>query len=232
MASQLSIVLVEDNDDLRELTTAALREEGHRVVALSCAEELEDHAGVDASDVYLIDLNLPGESGFSLAKRIRKSQPLVGIFILSARAELDDKVAGYDCGADLYLSKPVSLPELSAALSSFARRQLARRIETHTPDGGLSLVGRDLRGPEVTVHLSVAESVLLAAFARAPSNRLENWQILELIKSDQGEPNKSSLELRILRLRKKLQQAGAPANSLESIRSVGYQLHLPVQIFN
>jgi DNA-binding response OmpR family regulator len=232
MVAQLSIVLVEDNDDLRELTADALREAGHRVVALSCAEELEDQAGANTPDVYLIDLNLPGESGFSLSKRIRKSQPLVGIFILSARAELDDKVAGYDCGADLYLSKPVSLPELSAALSSFARRQMARRIETQTPAGCLSLVGRDLQGSEAAVRLSVSESILLAAFARAPSSRLEIWQILELIKSDQGELNKSSLELRIVRLRKKLQQVGAPANALESIRSVGYQLNLPIQIFN
>ncbi len=232
MAAQLSIVLIEDNDDLRELTAEALREEGHRVVALSCAEELEDQSKGESPDVYLIDLNLPGENGFSLSARIRQAQPLVGIFILSARSALDDKIAGYDCGADLYLSKPVSLAELSAALSSFARRHLAERIETHTPAGALRLVGRDLQGPEGPVRLSVSEALLLTAFARAPSGRLESWQILELIKSDQGELNKSSLELRIVRLRKKLQQVGAPANALESIRSVGYQLNLPVQIFS
>ena len=65
MAAHLSIVLVEDNDDLREITADALRAEGHRVVALSCAEELEDHAAGAAADVFLVDLNLPGEDGFS-----------------------------------------------------------------------------------------------------------------------------------------------------------------------
>ena len=120
MATHLSIVLVEDNDDLRELTADALRAEGHRVTALSCAEELEDKAGGAAADLFLIDLNLPGEDGFSLARRIRQVQPLVGILIVSARSELQDKVQGYDCGADAYLPKPVPFEELRAAINSFA----------------------------------------------------------------------------------------------------------------
>jgi DNA-binding response OmpR family regulator len=232
MATQLSIVLVEDNDDLRELTAESLRLEGHRVVALSSAEELEDQSQGETPDLFLIDLNLPGEDGFSLSRRIRKAQPLAGIFILSARAELIDKISGYDCGADLYLSKPVSLNELSAALSSFARRHLAYRIETLTPAGSLRLVGRLLHGPEGSIRLSVSEAVLVCAFARAPSGRIETWQLLELIKKDQNELNKSSLELRILRIRKKLVQVGAPPNALEAIRSVGYQFNFPLEIFN
>lgn len=232
MVAQLSIVLVEDNDDLRELTADALREEGHRVVALSCAEELEEQALGDKHDVFLLDLNLPGENGFNLAKRIRNAQPLVGIIMISARSDLDDKVAGYDCGADLYLPKPVPFAELSAALSSYARRSLAHRVQTHMPDGGLQLVARELKGPAAQVRLSMSEAVLISAFARAPSGRLENWQLLEMISSDQPELSKASLELRIVRLRKKLLQAGAPVNVLESIRSVGYQLNLPIQIYS
>ena len=230
MATHLSIVLVEDNDDLRELTAEALRGEGHRVVALSCAEELEDHAAGAAADVFLIDLNLPGEDGFSLSRRIRQVHPLVGIIIISARSDLQDKIIGYDSGADWYLPKPVPFGELSAALKSFARRRQAQQFETVTSAGSLRLQQRELQGPAGSVRLTPAEETLLTAFARAPSGRLENWQLLEQQGQDSIDASKTSLEVRITRLRKKLAQAGAEGHCLESIRGIGYQLHVPVQV--
>ena len=230
MAAHLSIVLVEDNDDLRELTAEALRDDGHRVVALSCAEELEDQARGVAADVFLIDLNLPGEDGFSLSRRIRQVHPLVGIIIISARSDLQDKVVGYDSGADWYLPKPVPFAELSAALKSFARRRLAQQVDTVMPSGGLRLQQRELRGPVGSVRLTPAEENLLTALARAPSGRLENWQLLELFGLDNADVSKTSLEVRITRLRKKLSQVGAQGLCLESIRGIGYQLNVPVQV--
>lgn len=230
MAAHLSIVLVEDNDDLRELTADALRAEGHRVSALRCAEELEDLAAGAAADVFLIDLNLPGEDGFSLSRRIRQVHPLVGIIIISARSDLQDKIVGYDSGADWYLPKPVPFIELSAALRSFARRRQAQHVESVTPAGGLRLQQRELHGSAGSVRLTLSEGALLTAFARAPSGRLENWQLLELMGMDSADASKTSLEVRITRLRKKLAQAGAPDHCLESIRSIGYQLHAPVQV--
>ena len=230
MVAQLSIVLVEDNDDLRELTAAALRAEGHAVVALSCAEELEDTARGAIADVFLIDLNLPGEDGFSLSRRIRQVQPLVGIIIISARTDLQDKVVGYDCGADWYLSKPVPFAELSAALKSFARRRQAQSLGTAPAGSLLRLQKNDLHGRSSCVRLSSSEVRLLTAFARAPSGRLENWQISELLNIDLDDSNKSVIEVRITRLRKKLTQVGAESHCLESLRSIGYQLNAPVQL--
>lgn len=230
MAAHLSIVLVEDNDDLRELTADALRAQGHRVVALNCAEELEDKACGTAADLFLIDLNLPGENGFSLSRRIRAVQPLVGIFIVSARSDLQDKVDGYDCGADGYLPKPVPFEELLAAINSFARRRQAQQSTQHKPTDQLRLQQRELHGPLGPVRLTSAEEILLTAFARAPSGRLENWQLLELLGMDSADVSKASLEIRITRLRKKLSQVGAPSPCLESIRSVGYQLHTSVHV--
>lgn len=230
MATQLSIVLVEDNDDLRELTADALRGEGHRVMALSCAEELDDQSAGESVDVFLIDLNLPGEDGFSLSRRLRQVHPLVGIIIISARSDLQDKVVGYDSGADWYLPKPVPFAELSAALKSFARRRQAQRLDTETPHGRLRLHQRELTGPAGLVRLTSSEEVLLTAFARAPSGRLESWQLLEILGLDSADSSKASLEIRITRLRKKLGQAGAPVHCLESIRNVGYQLHVPMQV--
>lgn len=230
MATHLSIVLVEDNDDLRELTADALRSEGHRVLALSCAEELEDQSAGEAADVFLIDLNLPGEDGFSLSRRLRQVHPLAGIIIISARSDLQDKVVGYDSGADLYLPKPLPFVELSAALKSFARRRQAQRLDSATPQGSLRLQQRELQGPAGSVRLTASEEMLLTAFARAPSGRLETWQLLELLGMDSADISKTTLEIRITRLRKKLAQAGTENRSLEAIRNVGYQLHVPVQV--
>lgn len=230
MATHLSIVLVEDNDDLRQLTADALRLDGHRVIALSCAEELEDLGAGAAADVFLIDLNLPGEDGFSLSRRIRQAQPLVGIIIISARSDLQDKVVGYESGADWYLPKPVPFLELSAALKSFARRRHAQQTDSIMPAGGLRLQHRELHGPAESVRLTPGEETLLTAFARAPSGRLEIWQLLEIQGLDSQEASKTSLEVRITRLRKKLAQAGAEGQCLESIRGLGYQLLVPVQV--
>jgi DNA-binding response OmpR family regulator len=228
MATQLNIVIVEDNTDLRTLLSSALRKDGHRVTPLSCAEELEDQAGSDHADAFLIDINLPGEDGLSLAKRIRNAHPLVGIIMLSARSALDDKLSGYDCGADIYLTKPVSLPELSAALRSFARRRLA--TFKHITPKGLTLNKLELQGKETTVKLTAQEAIVLTALARAPAGRLETWQIAELLDAEVDESFKASLAVRMVRLRKKLTDAGAEGLVIESLRNIGYQLTTHIEI--
>jgi DNA-binding response OmpR family regulator len=228
MATQLNLVVVEDNNDLRTLLSKALRKDGHRVTALSCAEELEDQSGSDHADAFLIDINLPGEDGLSLATRIRKTHPLVGIIILSARSALDDKLSGYDCGADMYLTKPVSLPELSAALRSFARRRVAT-LQYITPEA-LTLNKLELQGHESTIKLTAQEATVLTALARAPAGRLETWQIAELLDAEVDESFKASLAVRMVRLRKKLTDAGAQGVVIESLRNIGYQLTTPIQV--
>ena len=228
MATQLNLVVVEDNNDLRTLLCNALRKDGHHVTALSCAEELEDQAGSDHADAFLIDINLPGEDGLSLAKRIRHAHPLVGIIILSARSALDDKLSGYDCGADIYLTKPVSLPELSAALRSFARRRLA--TFKHITTKGLTLNKLELQGQETSVKITAQEAIVLTALARAPAGRLETWQIAELLDAEVDDSFKSSLAVRMVRLRKKLTDAGAEGLVIESLRNIGYQLTTHIEI--
>lgn len=224
MATHLSIVVVEDHQDLRELTCMALANKGHHVLGLSCAEELEDAVKGIAVDVFILDLNLPGEDGISLAKRIRQAYPLVGIVMLTARSQAKEKVQGYESGADLYMTKPVNFEELCAALQGFVRRrQMA-------PEGTLTLSKLTLTGALSSVRLSAAEADMLMAFARAPSSRLETWQLANILGLEMDGLNKSSLEVRLVRLRKKMAEAGAPSSVIESIRNVGYQLSVPIQI--
>jgi DNA-binding response OmpR family regulator len=220
----LNIVVVEDHQDLRELTCMALANKGHHVLGLSCAEELEDAVKGSAVDVFILDLNLPGEDGISLAKRIRQAYPLVGIVMLTARSQAKEKVQGYESGADLYMTKPVDFEELCAALRGFVRRRQT------APEGILTLSKLTLTGASGSVRLSSAESDMLMAFARAPSTRLETWQLGQILGLEMDGLNKASLEVRIVRLRKKMVEAGAPSAVIESIRNVGYQLSVPIQI--
>jgi DNA-binding response OmpR family regulator len=228
VVAHLNIVVVEDNHDLRTLLCNGLRSDGHQVTGLSSAEELEDQSGVDHADAFLIDINLPGEDGMSLSRRIRKAHPLVGIIILSARAALDDKLVGYDSGADMYLTKPVEMSELQAAFKSFARRRQA--TINHVTPQSLTLNKLELRGSSSAVKLTIQEATVLTAMARAPAGKLETWQIAELLNVEVDESFKSSLAVRMVRLRKKLSDAGATGTPIEAIRQFGYQLITHVEI--
>jgi DNA-binding response OmpR family regulator len=143
-------------------------------------------------------------------------------------------VLGYDSGADLYMTKPVNFEELCAAIQSFARRRQVLSVPSDTRDTTspqtLRLNKLLLSGPEGDVRLSSAEADMLTAFARAPGGRLETWQLAQILDLDMSNLNKASLEVRIVRLRKKLQDAGTTGVVIESIRNVGYQMCVPLQI--
>ncbi len=128
MASGLNIIVVEDHDDLREVTVEALQGLGHRVRGLACAEALDAALRAAPADLLVLDLNLPGEDGISLARRVRVVRPELGIIMVTVRAQVRDKIEGYGSGADLYLAKPTSIEELEAAIKA-----LARRLPTKVP---------------------------------------------------------------------------------------------------
>lgn len=229
---RLNIVLVEDHDILRQMLQQALQEAGHQVVALSCAEELEDVAGGQPADLFLIDLNLPGEDGLSLTERVRAAYPLAGLIVVTARSGLQDKLEGYARGADLYLTKPLEVPELCAAVAALGRRRqrvegLMAQQQTFTLSQQQMTLTKTGRAP---VHLTAAESAMLVAFSRAPGQRVAYWQIAETLGLDLQNYAKASLEVRIVRLRKKLVEAGAEAGCIEAVRGHGYQLCIAVQV--
>lgn len=226
MAPSLRILIVEDNDDLRETTAEVLRGEGHDVIGIDCAEAVSEQ--MSEVDLMLIDLNLPGEDGLALARRVRAAQPNLGIIMTTARVLPAEKKLGYESGADIYMPKPIAFEELTAAISS-----LARRLHPMPDDDVLSLnqatlVLQDGQGNQV--NLTRYESTMLVAFTRAREQKLENWQLIEVLKKDEAQDPKAALELQIVRLRKKLQLAGAPTPSILSIRGWGYQLCLTIRI--
>ena len=228
----LNIVLVEDHEVLRDMLAQALQEAGHQVTTLSCAEELEDVAGGKNTDVFIIDLNLPGENGFSLTERVRAAYPMAGIILATARSTIDDKLEGYARGADLYLTKPVAVPELQATVAALGRRRVRidhalEQQQTFTLLQQQMTLGLTGQAP---TNLSAAETAMLIAFSRAPGQRLAYWQVAETLGLDLHNYPKSSLEVRIVRLRKKLVEAGAPSACIEAVRNHGYQLCIAIQV--
>jgi DNA-binding response OmpR family regulator len=177
-------------------------------------------------------LNLPGEDGISLTERVRRAYPLAGILVATARSSLRDKLEGYTKGADLYLTKPLEVPELCAAVAALGRRrhrvgELLEQQQIFTlSQQRLTLTQKG----HPAVSLSPGETAMLVSFARAPGQRLAYWQIAETLGLDLQNYPKSSLEVRIVRLRKKLVEAGAMAGSVEAVRGYGYQLCIAIQV--
>jgi DNA-binding response OmpR family regulator len=228
----VNIVVIEDNDNLRQATVAMLTHHGHWVTGLVCAEDVDDMRLDPPPDLFLVDLNLPGEDGLSLAKRLRTAQPLVGIIMVTARGLLGDKLAGYESGADIYLAKPVDPEELLAAVKSLSRRLLnSARLQQRSVTSNelfLDQIGRTLRGPQGEETLSECETAILVGLSRAPGTRLQTWQVMHTLNEDPETYSKSALEVRMVRLRRKLVKVGANRGCLPAVRSFGYQLAVNV----
>lgn len=246
-AQPLQIVMVEDNEVLRSLTMDYLVSRGHAVKGYAAAEHLSDavrgQAPSDQADIFLLDVNLPGEDGLSLAKRIRNARPDAGIIMMTARTSEMDKISGYEVGADIYLPKPCSLEQLNAAIGA-----LGRRVQ-HTPadasDGnavgsGTSAAGTsaavaaasalsfslktlEVQGPSGVAQLTGTEGRLLDAFCQADSGLLTYEALAKLLGRVYSFKDWQVFAVNVTRLRKKLIEVGAPERCVVSVRSVGYQ---------
>lgn len=227
----MNIVVVEDNDNLRETVVELLRDQGHSVRGLDCAEDLDDVAAQLAIDLLVVDLNLPGEDGLSLTQRLRRVQPRLRVLMMTSRRELPDRVQGYESGADIYLTKPMSLEELNAAVLALGRQVNPEQGFAETgPILTLQVGVLQAQGPKGIVKLNVGELTLLFALARATDQRLGHWQLLETVGLSVSDANLGKLRLRMMRLRNKLVAVGFSGPILQAIRGDGYQLCLPIAL--
>lgn len=222
MDTPLNILVVEDHDDLREATVAELSAIGYTVLGVASAEAIDDEAGRFFADIVLLDLNLPGEDGLSVARRLRAAEPDLGIIMVTARNQSRDVMQGYSSGADIYVTKPASPEELHAAIQALSRR--IRPQQRAAAPLAINTQTLQLIGPQGAVHLSDHECQLLLALNRAKNRRLETWQMLELLGKSVDDNEKRALTVQCVRLRKKLADAGAGDPNLKSIRGSGYQL--------
>jgi DNA-binding response OmpR family regulator len=224
----MRVVVVEDHLDLRQLFVDALNHEGLDVMAASCAEELDECLSAGMVQLIVLDANLPGESGFDIAKRVRAADQKINIIMLSARTTEADRMRGYECGVDFYLCKPISPAELTAAVQA-----VKRRVQGDVTSGvqlSLSVLGMQLTTQSGVADLSKADVALLKALAIAPENRLPFWRLYEVTERSSNEQAKSQLELQVFRLRKKLGEIGVSENLIKSLRSEGYQLTQSIRL--
>ena len=222
MTFALKILIVEDNDDLREGWMSFFQRQGHFVRGAGLAAEILDESGDFTPDVYVIDLNLPDADGLTLVKKLRQFHPSVGIIITTARSMIGDKVIGYESGADIYFTKPVDPAEFLAGIAAIAKKQWSPNVGAEAlhlrPDRHV------LEGVNGIVDLSPNETILLAGLVRAAGQPLAAWQLAELLGFSEELPTAAALEMRIARLRKKLITAGAASPGIRAAYNRGYML--------
>ena len=236
--TSLSIAIVEDDVILREELGHFLAGHGHIVHELTSGSALDDLFQQSSVDIVILDLNLPGQSGFEIAQRYRLAYPGLGIIILSARTASIDRIGSYEQGADIYIPKPCPPDELLAAIGSLARRV---KSEQATDTWQLDCVRHMLRNASGTIHMPLLpmETSIISILARAPKHqvRAEDLCVLVAETGPDGESadalTKRALENKISRLRKKFaQSAPEQPNLIRSIRGEGYQLCIPVTVLS
>lgn len=220
MNKPIPVYLVEDEADLADTIRAYLCVHGFSVTALPDAETFLARWSPAEQVIVVIDVNLPGEDGFSLARRIRAQAPEAGIVMLTARGRAEDRVAGMELGADNYLLKPVVLRELTATLCSLVRRLMPATAE---PGWALNKLGRDLRAPsDARIALTAMEFTLLDLLARCPGQTVTAQEILEAMGKPLSEGSRRTLDCVLSRLRRKVAAENGDILPVRSARGVGY----------
>ena len=225
MDTGLKIALVEDNDDLRDLLYRDLSR-AYTVPSVGCADDLDDLAAKTKFDVLILDINLPGENGLDIARRYKQVNPDIYIIMLTARVATEDKIVGYESGADIYLTKPVASTELMAAVGSVGRRLMKSAVPA---DVVLNMREMSLVG-DVSIELNRQEITILKALNESATGNLPYYRLLELCGEEVNATSKSTLEVRVVRLRKKLAEVGMGGKSIRAIRGEGYQLLQRIRI--
>jgi DNA-binding response OmpR family regulator len=219
VASRLDVVIIEDNDALRDATVAVVQAAGHDCTGYFCAEDMDQTRPLGRADVYVVDLNLPGEDGFQIVERLRRGHPRAGIIMFTARTAIADRVKGYGIGADVYMTKPVEPSELCAAISALGRRVKPLATEPLS----INLDSRLLVGSGGQIAVTASEALLLSHFASAPSRFLEHWQVMSHMFREE-DFNRASLDVRMSYLRKKLISVGATPPAIQVVHRQGYRL--------
>lgn len=223
------LIVVDDDGGLSAMLADYLSMAGHTVRTAADAGSLDRLLETATPELLILDVSLPGEDGFSIAARLRRTLD-AGIIMLTGAIEVDDRVAGLDTGADDYVTKPFSLPEISARIDAILRRRRASR-QPLEPFGPFSL---DLKrwilldGAGEKVPLFPTEIDLVAAFVTNPGKLMSRDELLRLAPGNAADPIDRSIDKRVERLRRKLEKQGLDVDLIETVRSDGYIYKGPV----
>jgi two-component system, OmpR family, response regulator len=220
----MRITLVEDNSALAKGIKNALEDQGHAVNWLADGHEADMFLQQEVSDVIVMDINLPGLSGFELVGRLRARGDSTPVILLTARGDTTDRVAGLDVGADDYLVKPFEMSELLARIRALSRRrgpvqQDRDRIGLLTLDRAAS----QLFGQTGTIDLSRREMALFILLADMTGRIASKTYILENLYGVGSDTEPNAIELLMSRLRRKVGDNGV---TFRTVRGLGYVLEV------
>ncbi|MGB7932966.1 MAG: response regulator [Gammaproteobacteria bacterium] len=235
MEQGYQVLVVDDDPDIRELITDYLSTHGYRVTGVDCADAMRTALASQIPDVVLLDIGLPGEDGLSLGRYLREHHDLA-VIMVSGAGEPVDRIIGLEVGADDYLTKPFDPRELLARIKSVLRRYQSHppADTSATPPAGtsrrmaigqcvLDLDSRELLGPQgEPIPLTAAEFDLLQVFAERPNRTLSRDQLLGLTQNREWDPYDRSIDIRIARLRKKIEANPDKPRTIKTVRGVGY----------
>ncbi len=222
----MKVLVVDDEAAVRESLRRALRLEGYEVeLASDGAEALERLEGESAQpDAVVLDVLMPGTDGLEVARKLRQDGNSVPILMLTARAAVDDRVAGLDAGADDYLVKPFALEELHARLRALLRRtDGATEDVLRFADLELSSSTREVSRGGDKIELTRTEFSLLELFLLNPRQVLTRSLIFERVWGYDFGYGSNSLDVYIGYLRRKTEVSGKP-RLIQTVRGVGYAL--------
>lgn len=233
------VLALDDDPSIRQLVGDYLGENELRVTTVASGKELDAVMASETIDLVVLDLRLQGEDGLQVARRLREASA-IPILMLTGRAEEADRVMGLELGADDYLTKPFSPRELLARIRALLRRA---RLQATVADaisqvrayrfGGWELnVGlRKLKAADGrAVELTNGEFSLLAAFVSAPQRILSREQLLDLSRLHNAEVYDRSIDVQILRLRRKIEADPAQPRYVKTERGMGYLFDSTVEV--
>jgi len=218
-------LLVEDDLDLAHGLASSLAQSGYQIDVVH-----DGHAALAAYkkqeyQLAILDLGLPDLSGLSVLRRMRQDGLKIPVLILTARLDVDDKVAGLDAGGDDYLAKPFALTELEARIRALLRRGNQADQETHFGALRFDHASREAVVNGTPLPLTASELAVLELLLRRPGKVVSKAQLLDSIYDHAEDPNPSMIEVFVSRLRRKL-GAGQAGIQIRSLRGLGYRLEL------
>jgi two-component system phosphate regulon response regulator OmpR len=233
MVEQSHLIVVDDEPEIRSMLADYLSHAGFTVHAAEGGVALRAILAEQPADLVILDINMPGEDGLSLARFLRANTD-VGIVMLTAAGEVVDRVVGLEIGADDYIAKPVDLRELLARIRAVLRRLRvapAERPGAEPASATMVQIGAcqldleahrlyDAAGQEVPI--TSMEFDLLKAFVEHPNRVLSRDQLLDLAHNKDWEPFDRSIDIRIARLRRKIEADPSKPQVVKTVRGAGY----------
>ena len=221
------ILIVDDDPRLRELLNRYLGDQGFLTHAVADGDAMERHLAKEPTDLIILDLMLPGDDGLTLARRLRKTSN-TPIIILSARGDDVDRIVGLEVGADDYLPKPFNPRELLARIRAVLRRKCPDEPHNQAPHirsfghYQLNLDNHTLSKDGVNIPLTASELALIEVFTEHPNRILSRDRLVDLLKGYDRSPFDRSIDVRVTRLRRKIEHDPKSPQFIRTIWGKGY----------